>query len=598
MSEEQNKSSGLRLLPKLLGVALRTHPLGAVGLAGIALLGSLLPAVELWLTQQVLDELAQVLGAGSAGFWRVLPWVAGFFATLLAFVLLEMGRAVLQVDVQEKIGLRLQRLVIDKVRAVELVHFEDPTFYDALKRANEDMSGRLLSLLNVLLNVLGAAGGLGAILAVLLTGHWVLAPLVVIGSVPGVWVMMGMSKKTHWVYRERTPAYRYLRYLRELLSERGQAVETRLFTLRRHLLDEWRQKMIGLVRERRGLEVKQAWLGGLGDSVGGWTYTGCMAILAWMVAGAALTIGQYGMLTRAVQQFSWRLEQIMRSLGTLHEEALYLGDLFEFLERIAPEEPPATAGEMAIPANVSLRFEDVFFRYPGAEDDVLKGVSLELKAGERIALVGENGAGKTTLVKLMMGLYRPTAGTIFLGDKPLEDWPKEAVRAQFSAVFQDFVRYQFSVRENIAFGDLGRATDGEIERAAELAGVAEYAQKMPAGYDELLGKELGGQDLSTGQWQKLATARALVRGAEVVVLDEPTAALDPKAEAEIYERFGEMTRGKSSVLISHRLGSARTCDRIVVLKEGLVVEEGSHDELMRSAGEYSHLFRLQAQWYE
>ena len=598
MSEEQNKGSGLRLLPKLLGIALRTHPLGAVGLGGIALLGSLLPAVELWLTQQVIDELAQVLGSGSAGFWRVLPWVAGFFATLLAFVLLEMARAVLQVDVQEKIGLRLQRLVIDKVRAVELVHFEDPAFYDALKRANEDMSGRLLSLLNVLLNVLSAAGGLGAILAVLLTGHWVLAPLVMIGSVPGVWVMMRMSKKTHWVYRERTPAYRDLRYLRELLSERQQAVELRLFTLRAHLLGEWREKIITLVRERRGLEVKQAWLGGFGDSVGGWSYTGCMAILAWMVAGSTLTIGQYGMLTRAVQQFSWRLEQIMRSLGTLHEEALYLGDLFEFLERIAPEEPPSNGEDVAIPANLPLRFENVFFRYPSAEQDVLKGVSLELKAGERIALVGENGAGKTTLVKLMMGLYRPTSGTIFLGDKPLEEWPKEAVRRQFAAVFQDFVRYQFSVRENIAFGALDGATDGEIERAAQLAGVAEYAQKMPAGYDQLLGKELGGEDLSTGQWQKLATARALVRGAEVVVLDEPTAALDPKAEAEIYERFGEMTRGKSSVLISHRLGSARTCERILVLKDGLVVEDGSHDELMGRDGEYSHLFRLQAQWYE
>jgi ABC-type multidrug transport system fused ATPase/permease subunit len=288
----------------------------------------------------------------------------------------------------------------------------------------------------------------------------------------------------------------------------------------------------------------------------------------------------------------------MRSLGTLHEEVLYLGDLFEFLEQIAPEERPSLERELAIPANSALRFEKVSFRYPGSEQDVLKDVSLELKAGERMALVGGNGAGKTTLVKLMMGLYRPTAGTIYLGGKALDEWPKEAVRLQFAAVFQDFVRYQFSVRENIAFGALGRATDAEVERAAALAGVAEYAEKMPAKYDTLLGKELGGEDLSTGQWQKLATARALVRGAEIVVLDEPTAALDPKAEAEIYERFGEMTRGKSSVLISHRLGSARTCDRIVVLKEGQIIEVGSHDELMLSKGEYSHLFRLQAQWYE
>ena len=587
----------MSLLPKMLKEALQVHPLGVAGLAALALVSSLLPAVELWLTGRIVDELAAVLGEGQAAFLQVLPWVGGFFGTLFAYMLLDMARAILQVDVQEKIGVRIQRRVIDKVQKVELASFEHPAFYDALKRANEDLSGRLLSLLNVVLDVIGSLGGLAAIVGVMLTGHWALGPLVVIGSVPGVWVMMWMNKKTHYVYRERTPQYRETTYFRELMTKREEAMEVRLFTLRDHLLDTWREKVVALAKERRGLETKQAWLGGLTSSIDGWAYVGCLTILAWMVAGAQLTIGQYGMLTRAVQQFTWRLEGIMRSLGTLHEESLYLGDLYEFFSLVAPEESagPADSSGTLARENLPLRFEQVSFRYPGGEE-VLEEINLEIRPGERIALVGENGAGKTTLVKLMMGLYQPTSGQILLGDKPLQDWPRERVRRLFAAVFQDFVRFQFSVRDNIAFGSLGE--QAAVEQAAEWAGAAEFIAELPGQYGALLGKELGGADLSTGQWQKLATARALVRAAEFVVLDEPTAALDPKAEAEVYRHFGEMTRGKASVLISHRLGAARIADRILVLKGGRLIEQGTHEVLMRKGGEYSRLFSLQARWYE
>ena len=588
----------MSLLPKMLKEALQVHPLGVGGLAALALVSSLLPAVELWLTGRIVDELAAVLGEGRAAFLQVLPWVGGFFGTLFAYMLLDMARAVLQVDVQEKIGVRIQRRVIDKVQKVELANFEHPSFYDALKRANEDLSGRLLSLLNVVLDVVGALGGLGAIIVVLLTGHWALGPLVIIGSVPGVWVMMRMNKKTHYVYRERTPQYRETAYFRDLMTKREEAMEVRLFTLRDHLLDTWREKAVALAKERRGLETKQAWLGGLTSSIDGWAYVSCLTILAWMVAGAQLTIGQYGMLTRAVQQFTWRLEGIMRSLGTLHEESLYLGDLYEFFSLVAPEEsagPPTDASRTLAGERLSLRFDKVSFHYPGGEE-VLTDIDLAIRPGERIALVGENGAGKTTLVKLMMGLYQPTSGQILLGDKPLPEWPREQVRRLFAAVFQDFVRFQFSVRDNIAFGALGE--QATVEQAARWAGAAEFIAEFPDQYETLLGKELGGTDLSTGQWQKLATARALVRAAEFVVLDEPTAALDPKAEAEVYRHFGEMTRGKASVLISHRLGAARIADRILVLKGGRLIEEGTHENLMRKGGEYSRLFSLQAQWYE
>ena len=588
-------ASATRLLPKLLKEVLRVHPWGMGGLAALVLVGSLLPAVELWLTGRIVDQLASALGGGQAAFLQVLPWVGGFFATLFTYMLLDMVRAVLQTDVQDRISVRLQRQVVDKVQKVELVHFEHPAFYDSLKRANEDLSGRLLSLLNVVLDTAGALGGMVAVVGVLLTGHWALGPLALISSAPGVWVMMRLNKKTHYIYRERTPQYRETSYFRELLTGREQAMEVRLFTLRDHLLNTWREKAVALATERRGLEAKRDWLGGLTASIEGWGYVGCLTILVWLVAGAQLTIGQYGMLARAVQQFTWQLAGIMRSLNTLHEESLYLGDLYEFLDRTAPEASSGAADEGQALSNLPLRFEQVSFRYPDG-DLVLADIDLEIRPGERIALVGENGAGKTTLVKLMMGLYQPTSGRVLLGDEPLLAYPQERVRQLFAAVFQDFVRFQFPVRANIAFGALGQAAS--VERAAELAGAAPFIAELPGQYEALLGKELGGADLSTGEWQKLATARALARAAEFVVLDEPTAALDPKAEAEVYRRFGEMTKDKASVMISHRLGAARTADRILVLKGGQIVEQGTHEALMRQGGEYSRLFSLQAQWYE
>ncbi|NKB72796.1 MAG: ATP-binding cassette domain-containing protein [Candidatus Latescibacteria bacterium] len=597
--KEIDRRNPLMLLPRLLWTVVQTHPWAAVGLGLLTLLSSLLPAVDLWITQRALDELVDAMGQGRAGFFAMLPWMAGFTASQFARIALDMAAAVLRTDVQERVGIHLQAQVIDKVQRVELSYFEDPDFYDTLKRANEDMSGRLLNLLQVVLQVLGAVGSLGAILAMLLTGHWALAPIVVIGSVPGLWVMMRMNKKLHWVYRIRTPQYRHTSYLRELMTERDPAKEIRLFTLMDHLLDDWRQRTVELAAERRQLEIKQAWLGGLNAGIGTTAYSLCLGLIAWLVAGAALTIGQYGMLTRAVQQFTWRLEQIMRSASSLHEESLYLGDLYEFLQLVAPEEESGPEqGPAIIPAHLSLRFEGVSFRYPGSDQDVLSDLSLEIRPGERLALVGQNGAGKTTLVKLMMGLYRPTQGRILLGDRPLHQWPRSQLRQLFAAVFQDFVRYQFSVRDNIAFGHWDQVQEGQVERAGRLAGADTFIDALPAGYDTPLGKPLGGEDLSMGQWQKLSMARALVRPAQFIILDEPTAALDPKAEAEVYRRFAEMTIGKASVLISHRLGSARIADRILVLGQGRLLEEGSHNELMRQGGEYSRLFNLQAQWYD
>lgn len=244
----------------------------------------------------------------------------------------------------------------------------------------------------------------------------------------------------------------------------------------------------------------------------------------------------------------------------------------------------------------ALSVEGLTKRYPGVT--ALDGMSLEVRPREVVGLVGENGAGKSTLVRLLLGLYRPTEGRILVGGRDMADLPREYLHERMAAVFQDFVQYLFPVYDNIAMGRLGRATEADVRAAAELAGVAEYIESLPDGYYTQLGREMDGVDLSGGQWQKLAIARALVRRAELIILDEPTAALDPLAEAEIYQQFLEMTSGRTAVMISHRLGSARMAHRIVVLKDGRIVEEGDHDFLVRRDGEYARLFSLQAQWYQ
>jgi len=634
-----NRLSAPRLIPRLLGAVIKSAPLATAGLSAAALGDGVIAAGQLIVTQRLIDSLQTALRGGAASgasgldpMSAVAPWVIWLGGVMVLGILLEMLRSYCEVDVQEKVGIYLQREVIEKAHSVDLVHFEHPDFYDALQRANQDMGSRLVTLLRLVTDVVASFAGMAGILIVLWQAHWSLAPIMALGVAPGFWVMLQMRKKTYWVYRVRTPESRLAMYLNNLMTRRDEAKEVRLFTLAGHLLERWLSLSKGLHVERRQLEVKQAWLGLLTDGVRTAAYAGCLALLAVMVTGARITFGMYAVIMQALQQFSARIEQVMRNVSGLHEQSLYLADLYEFLEydvykihgpsptmdkSSKSPVPPKERGSASISVNGHIKSErpepespiapqtaakielkNVWFTYPGGERPVLEDINLTIAPGERIALIGENGAGKSTLVRLIMGLYAPTQGEISINGVPLQDLPESELRSYFSAVFQEFVRYQFPVADNIRFGRLLDATPADIEWAASVSGAAEFIESLPERYDTLLGRPLGGLDLSGGQWQKLAIARALVRRAPIVVLDEPTAALDPKAEAEIYEQFGEMTSDRTSILISHRLGSARMADRIVVLKGGRIVEIGSHDELVARDGEYARMFTLQAQWYQ
>lgn len=648
----------LVLVPRLLWAAVRCAPLASATLLAGAVAGGIVAALELVVVQRLVDALSAALtlpaqgalatdvalaagqeaadavsGALSA-FGEVLPWLGWLAAAMVGSTVLELASQLAEVDAQERVGMHLQREVIVKAHSVELAYFEQPSFYDALQRANQDMGGRIVQLLRSLVEAIGSSAGMVAILAVLWQTHWSLAPIMVVGVAPGFWVMLAMRKKTWWVYRVRTPESRLAMYFANLLTRRDDAKEVRLFTLSQHLLQRWLGLSQRLAGERRQLETKQAGLGALTSMVGTAAYSGCLLIIAGLIAGAKVTVGTFSMLMQALQQFSQRIGQVMQSLSAVHEQSLYLSDLYEFLEIDAPQarealalagDAPSGALEGPRPAvevrtvaegrdgaagegaggvtggstgGLGIELAGVSFTYPGSERPVLHDVDLVIHPGERIALIGENGAGKSTLIRLILGLYRPTKGRILLGGRDIETIPREELFRCFAAVFQEYARYQFTVADNIRFGRLWDANDAAIRQAAVESGADAFVQELPEGYNTLLGRPLGGIDLSGGQWQKLAIARALVRRAPVVILDEPTAALDPKAEAEVYRQFGEMTRGRTAILISHRLGSARLADRIVVLKAGRVVESGAHEELLARGGEYAGFFRLQAQWYQ
>lgn len=622
MSTDRKRRVPLRYLPQLLASVIRSSPFVALGLLAITLVSSVIPALQLTKVGEITATIEE-LGRGQAeatdgiGWSLVLTPLVLLVGLILLDTLLSALSPIMETSLRESLSIRTQRQVIEKAQSLDLVYFEHPEFYDRLQRANEDMGGRLVTLLRLGLDLLSGLTGSASLMVLMFAAHWALVPIVTIGVIPGVWVALTMNRRTYWVYRMRTPENRMAMYLRGLLTRREAAKEVRLFTLTEHLTDEWTDLSNHLAAERRSLETKQAVMAGGADVFSSLAYGACITILAYLILGDRISFDQYVVVTPAITHLAGRLESIMRAGASLQEQSLYLGDLYEFLSldpraELTDEEPERAVGvvsdtrrEAAPAVQVvaegplgPIRFEGVSFRYPGSDRFVLKDIHLTLHPGERIALVGENGAGKSTLVRLLLGLYRPTEGRILVGGRDMADLPREYLHERMAAVFQDFVQYLFPVYDNIAMGRLGRATEADVRAAAELAGVAEYIESLPDGYYTQLGREMDGVDLSGGQWQKLAIARALVRRAELIILDEPTAALDPLAEAEIYQQFLEMTSGRTAVIISHRLGSARMAHRIVVLKDGRIVEEGDHDFLVRRDGEYARLFSLQAQWYQ
>jgi ATP-binding cassette subfamily B protein len=518
---------------------------------------------------------------GLAVFGSMLGRCIGYFDALLA------DRFTRYVSIQ----------VMEHASRLDLASYEDPVFYDKLERARVQSTDRIamIQAIGTVAQQVIAAASLSA--GVLWFSPWLLVVLV-IAVVPA---FLGESHFAFVGYAQnirQTPVRRQLDYLRTLGASKESAKELKLFGLSGFLSGEYARLSNQIYDQNVHLAQRRLWAGGFLSLISTAAYYGAYAYVILRTVQGALSWGSLQFLAGAIAGASSNIQSVFSTLSSIADQSLFLTDLVEFLR----VQPKIQSKPGAFPAPRPMRdgfvFDNVTFCYPGSPRSVLDRLNLRIESGERIALIGENGQGKTTIVKLLTRLYDPTEGRILLDGADLRDYDIEDLHREIGVIFQDFVRYEMTARQNIATGRLDRAQDEAIREAAHKSLADQVVDRLPGGYDQLLGRRFeGGVDLSGGEWQKMALARAYLRDAQILILDEPTASLDARSEYEVFQRFAELTEGKMALLISHRFSTVRMADRIVVLENGQIAEQGSHTQLMALGGRYTGMFELQASSY-
>ncbi len=605
----RERFGALRNLPPFLKLVWQTSPTLATGTLVLRLVRAVLPVLTLYVGKLIIDEVI-ALASGTEIPATLSAWIASGLLDRLAWLLgAELALAVV-FDVLGRVVALLDSLLaeqfsnITSVRLMEhaatldLEDFEDSELQDRLDRARRQASGRmtltsqLFGQAQDVITIIAFAAGLAAY------APW-LIPLLLIALVPAFVGEAHFNAQSYALTYSRTPEQRELDYVRQTGASVETAKEVKIFALNAFLIDRYRELAARFYQGNRRLAVRRATWGSALTGIGTVGYYVAYAYLVWRTIAGQFTIGDLTFLAGSFRRLRTLLEGLLVGFSQTAGQAMYLDDLFSFFT-IEPEiHSPLDARRFPIPIREGFRFEDVGFIYPGAERWAVRHLDFTLKAGEVLALVGENGAGKTTLVKLLARLYDPDEGRILLEGHDLREYDLEDLRANIGVIFQDFVRYHLTAAENIAVGRIEARGDRErIEAAAERSLADEVIRRLPAGYDQVIGKRFRtGVELSGGEWQKIAIARAYMRDAQLLILDEPTAALDARAEFEVFQRFKELSAAKTAVLISHRFSSVRMADRILVLAEGEVEAMGTHEELLTQRGRYAELFELQAAGY-
>lgn len=482
---------------------------------------------------------------------------------------------------------------------VDLEYYENSKYYDALYRAQKEVGTKPSAILDGLLKIGQNGITLLALAAVLWLLHWSIFLVLALAILPEIILRLKFANRLYSWQRTITPIQRKAQYLNAMLTRSPHAKEIRLFDLG-NLFQEWFNTTRATIRrERRTFEIRHSF-----SMLGVQTLThlavfGIFIFVAYRTMKGMLGIGDLVMYFQAIQRGYQSIQTLGQGISSLYESNLFLSNLYEFLALPRKIFNPPKSQPFPHPIKKGLSFEQVGYSYEGASQPVVQNVSFSIAPGEHIALVGKNGAGKTTLVKLICRLYDPTTGRITIDHEDIRNFNLRTLRGEISVIFQDFIQYHMSVQDNIRFGTSDHVLDPEqIEMAAEQAGAAEIIARLPDGYQTMLGKLFeGGEELSIGEWQKIALARAFLRKSQILVLDEPTSAMDAKAEAELFERFHTLAKDRMAILISHRLSTVKMVDRIYLLDQGSIVESGTHDELMDKHGPYSELFEMQARGY-
>jgi len=572
-------------------------------IASLALLivQGVLPLASLYLMKLVVDAVTTGLVAADKGaaFGKValLIGLAGGVALITA---LFRSLAGLVSEAQAQVITdHLSDVLHAKSIEVDLEYYESAQYYDKLHRAQREAPYRPTRILNGLVQVAQNGISLLAMAGLLFSFHWGIAAVLFVASVPGLLVRLRYAGQTYRWQQERTSAERQAWYFHWMLTGDRHAKEIRLFDLGALFRRRFRDLRQQLRQERIKITTRRS----IAESVAQVSATVAVfasyAFIAYRTVQGAITLGDLVMYYQAFQRGQGFLQQILSGLAGLYEDNLFLSNLYEFLDLKPKVVQPLHPRPIPQPMQTGIAFDHVTFQYPTSAKKVLEDINLTIRPGEVVALVGENGSGKTTLIKLLCRLYDPTSGIITLDGLDLRQFETTALRREISVIFQDYAQYHLTARENIWFGNVALPPDEDrIVAAARHAGADEVITGLPQGYETILGKWFeDGEELSAGEWQKVALARAFLRDAQIIVLDEPTSALDARAEYEVFKRFRQLAAGRTVILISHRFSTVRMADRLYVLEDGRVIESGSHDELVRRGGTYARLFETQAQYY-
>jgi ATP-binding cassette subfamily B protein len=602
LQEKRTKAINASLrLGRALRLVWQSAPGWTVASLALLIVQGLLPLLSLYLIKLTVDVVTAGLAASDKGIvFRQVALLIAYTAgvTLLGAVLGSISGLVSEAQghiVTDYVSDILHRKSVE----ADLDYYENPQYLDTLHRAQMEAPWRPTHIVNGLVQVAQNGISVLAIAGLMLSLHWVIALVLFLASLPGLLVRVVHAGKLFQWERKRTPTERRSWYLHWLISGDDHAKEVRLFDLGELFMQRYRDLREQLRRERLQLITRRSIADLATQAAVTLAIFGSYAFLAYRTIHGAITLGAMVMYYQAFQRGQTFMNGVLGGLGSLYEDNLFLANFFEFLDLKEQILDPPHPRPVPRPLQTGIVFDHVSFHYPTGTRKVLDDITLHIRPGEHVALVGENGAGKTTLIKLLCRLYDPSTGTITLDGVDLREFAIAELRDCMSVVLQDYAQYHMTARDNIWFGDVDRPPDDEhIAAAARQAGADELISKLPRSYDTMLGKWFDeGEELSKGEWQKVALARAFLRDAQIIVLDEPTSALDAKAEFEVFQRFRQLAAGRTAILISHRFSTVRMADRIFVLEGGRISESGSHDELMLLHGTYAHLFEMQAQHY-
>lgn len=574
-----------------------------IGLAVLTLFAGVLPAIAAYIGQLIVDAVVLAISifkeSDQIESWPVMRLVILEALVIATLAACQRGILAIQSLLKAQLGHRVNVIILEKALTLQMSHFEDSEFYDKLTRARREASSRPLSLVTRTFGLIQNAISLFSYAMLLIQFSPVMLAVLVVGALPVFFAETKFSGDAFRLFRWRSPETRMQLYLETVLAREDSAKEVKLFQLGPLLLKRYQAIYKKIYKADRDLTLRRDFWGFVLGLIGTLAFYGAYGWIVLATITLKITLGQMTMYLAVFKQGQMAVSASLSAISGMYEDNLYLSNLYEYLEQETTV-PEGTAVEGPDPAD-GIRFENVSFSYPGADQTVLEDINLHLKPGTSLALVGENGSGKTTLIKLLTRLYLPSTGRITLDGLDIREWKAESLRRRIGVIFQDFVRYQLLVGENVGAGDVGSFLDEFRWREASEKGMAsDFIQRLPLSYKTQLGRWFkDGQELSGGQWQKIALSRAFMRDqADILVLDEPTASMDARAEATIFERFQQYSTDKIAILISHRFSTVRMADQIAVMDRGKIIEYGSHQQLLEADGQYAKLFNLQAKGYQ